>query len=106
MVDSDLDLSARSDFDAGLTDDSSRGLATLADKLESGLRAAVSDLDQSSVLAIRLMEENAKVGRVPKTERQLMVGSNRNSEAARSSQQGQGCAGYATCAAIRSDGRN
>jgi hypothetical protein len=63
LVDSDFDLSVKSDFDTGLTDESSRGLATLAEKLESGLRAAVSDLDQSSVLTSRLTEENAKVGR-------------------------------------------
>jgi hypothetical protein len=45
----------------GMTDDSSRGLMGLADKLESSLRYASSDLDQSSVLASRLVEENNKV---------------------------------------------
>lgn len=61
MVDSDFDLPIRSDIENGLTDDSSRGLAGLADKLESSLRCASSDIEQSSVLAIRLVEENTKV---------------------------------------------
>jgi hypothetical protein len=33
----------------------------LADKLESSLRYASSDIDQSSVLVTRLVEENTKV---------------------------------------------
>jgi hypothetical protein len=44
-----------------MTDDSSRGLMGLADKLESSLRCAASDIDQSSILAARLIEENTKV---------------------------------------------
>jgi hypothetical protein len=44
-----------------MTDDSSRGLMGLADKLESSLRCAASDIDQSSLLAARLVEENTKV---------------------------------------------
>jgi hypothetical protein len=44
-----------------MTDDSSRGLMGLADKLESSLRYASSDIDQSSVLVTRLVEENTKV---------------------------------------------
>lgn len=61
MVDSDFDLPTRSDLENGMTDDSSRGLMGLADKLESSLRYASSDIDQSSVLAARLVEENTKV---------------------------------------------
>jgi hypothetical protein len=61
LVDSDFDLPTRSDSENGLTDDSSRGLAHLADKLESSLRYASSDVDQSSVLTTRLVEENDKV---------------------------------------------
>ena len=44
-----------------MTDDSSRGLMGLADKLESSLRYASSDIEQSSLLASRLVEENTKV---------------------------------------------
>jgi hypothetical protein len=61
LVDSDFDLPTRSDLENGMTDDSSRGLMGLADKLESSLRYASSDIDQSSLLAARLVEENTKV---------------------------------------------
>jgi hypothetical protein len=62
LVDSDFDITGRSENDAGLGlgDESSRGLAALADKLEAGLRHALTDIDQSSVLAARLLEENVK----------------------------------------------
>jgi hypothetical protein len=59
-VDSDFDLPARSDFDVGMTDESTRGMNTLADKLEVGLRYAVSDIDQASVFTARLLEDNVR----------------------------------------------
>ena len=60
-MDSDFDLPIRSDLENGMTDDSSRGLIGLTDKLESSLRCAASDIDQSTLLASRLVEENTKV---------------------------------------------
>lgn len=61
MVDSDFDLPVRPDIENGMSDDSSRGLGALAEKLESSLRYTASDIDQSSVLVSRLVEENSKV---------------------------------------------
>lgn len=58
-----------------MTDDSSRGLMGLADKLESSLRYAASDIDQSSHLTSRLVEENTKVGSFFQRRTVLTVGS-------------------------------
>ena len=58
-----------------MTDDSSRGLMGLADKLESSLRYACSDIDQSSVLVTRLVEENTKVSRLHHRRVALTIGS-------------------------------
>jgi len=58
-----------------MTDDSSRGLMGLADKLESSLRCAASDIDQSSVLVTRLVEENTKVSPLHHRRTALTIGS-------------------------------
>jgi hypothetical protein len=58
-----------------MTDDSSRGLMGLADKLESSLRYAASDIDQSSLLTSRLVEENTKVSPLHECGITLTIGS-------------------------------
>ena len=71
-----------------MTDDSSRGLIGLADKLESSLRCAASDIDQTSLLASRLVEENTKVSPFHHRKIVLTTGSIRDSKVARAGQQG------------------
>lgn len=59
LVDADLDL--RADGDSTMTDDNSRVLSSMADKIDNGLRQGLCDVDQASALALQLMEENMTV---------------------------------------------